>query len=286
MENALADMITLPLPLTLRNNIVLLRAGESFADARHEIQTNPGKKLRQDNALTDKGREQIIQAALGIESKLNFQPSYIWVSNTERAYESAVVLAREIQLGQNRIVPEFSFLDARGAGIYEGQNDEVSWNEIHKNDETNGIDFKTAPSPDGTPSDSVNNVLVRIRQLISTIEGMYSGENVVVISPDSEILSILEAALHDGIPDKTLLTHFKYAYKNGEYRLLQPFVQPVDPILVTTGQTQNDIDKSNRKMKAALVAGSGRKPTLDDDNIVKDWYDLWHISVDNNNVAR
>lgn len=277
---SIADMITLPLPLKLKNNIVLLRAGESFADSRHEVQTNPVRKLRQDNALTMKGREQIIEAAKEIETKLNFQPSYIWVSNTERAYESAVVLAREIQLGQNRIVPEFSFLDARAAGIYEGTNDETTWEEIHKNDEVVGLDYKPPTSPDGTPCDSVNNVLVRVRQLISTIEGMYSGENVVVVSPDSEILSILEAALSNNDPDKALLTHFKYSYRNGEFRLLQPYIEPVDNVLVTTGQSKSDIDKTNRKMKAALVSGSGRKPSLDDEGVVKDWFDLWSLSVD------
>lgn len=55
-----AGMLTFPLPVPLKNNIILVRSGESFADSRHEIQTNPVKKLRQDNALTAKGREQVI----------------------------------------------------------------------------------------------------------------------------------------------------------------------------------------------------------------------------------
>ena len=55
-----AGMLTFPLPAPLKNNIILVRSGESFADSRHEIQTNPVKKLRQDNALTAKGREQVI----------------------------------------------------------------------------------------------------------------------------------------------------------------------------------------------------------------------------------
>jgi len=58
-SNSFASMLTFPLPAPLKNNIILVRAGESFADSRHEIQTNPVKKLRQDNALTLKGREQV-----------------------------------------------------------------------------------------------------------------------------------------------------------------------------------------------------------------------------------
>lgn len=138
---AWSGMLIFPLQYPLKNNIVLMRAGESYADARHEIQTNPVKKLRQDNALTPNGREQVIEASKKLEA-MGFQPSYIWVSNTERAYESAVILARQIQLGQNRIVPEFSFLDARGVGAYEGKNDDQAWAEIHKNDETLGVGYR------------------------------------------------------------------------------------------------------------------------------------------------
>jgi hypothetical protein len=59
-----AGMLTFPLPANLKNNIVLIRSGESFADSRHELQTNPVKKLRQDNALTFKGREQVLLHSL------------------------------------------------------------------------------------------------------------------------------------------------------------------------------------------------------------------------------
>jgi broad specificity phosphatase PhoE len=74
-------MLTFPLPAPLKNNIVLLRSGECYADEAHITQTNPVKKLRQDNALTPKGRKQIIDAVHQLE-ELNFFPSYIWASNT------------------------------------------------------------------------------------------------------------------------------------------------------------------------------------------------------------
>ena len=116
-----AGMLIFPLPSPLKNNYVFVRSAESYSDARHEIQTNPVKKLRQDNALTVKGREEAKEAVKRM-NELGFSPSYIWTSNTERAYETAVVIARELQLGQNRIVPEYSFLDARAAGAFEGKD--------------------------------------------------------------------------------------------------------------------------------------------------------------------
>ena len=36
---------------------MLIRAGECSADQQHEIQTNPVKKLRSDNALTSDGEK-------------------------------------------------------------------------------------------------------------------------------------------------------------------------------------------------------------------------------------
>jgi broad specificity phosphatase PhoE len=272
-----AGMLTFPLNYPLKNNIVLIRAGESFADARHEVQTNPVKKLRQDNALTAKGREQIIETAKQLELA-GYQPSFIWVSNTERAYESAAVLARQIQLGQNRIVPEFSFLDARAVGIYEGKNDQQTWQEIHEKDEKDGINYRPPVNTDGTPSDSVATVLVRINQLVSSIESMYSGENVAIVSPDSEVLSVLEAVLSSDNPDNALRHHFQHSFRNGEARFLQPYIQP--PTLLASGQTQNEADANSRAIKVALIGGESGRPHLGDKDVVSDWYGLYKLSVD------
>jgi len=38
-----------------------------------------------------------------------------------------------------------------------------------------GIDYRPPANSDGTPSESVSDVLVRMNQLVSTIESMYSG---------------------------------------------------------------------------------------------------------------
>mmetsp|Transcript_35461 Transcript_35461/g.33641 ORF Transcript_35461/g.33641 Transcript_35461/m.33641 type:complete len:327 (+) Transcript_35461:196-1176(+) len=269
-----AGMLTFPLPAPLKNNFVLVRAGESFADAEHEIQTNPVKKLRTDNALTALGQDQATAAAIELEG-MDFSPTYIWVSNTERAYETAVVIARECQLGQNRIVPVFSDLDARALGIYEGKNPEEAWTFVHANDEKEGINYRPPPTSDGTPSDSIATVLMRTNQLVSTMESMYSGENIVIVSPDSDNLSILQAALDSDNPDLSLPKHSRFAFKNGEIRKLYTLVKPSE--LLVTGQTQAEADIMYRKMKAARIKGAKMLITPADQK--GDWMDLWHLSV-------
>jgi len=41
-------------------------------------------------------------------------------------------------VGQNRIVPEYSFLDARAMGAYEGSQLDTAMKELHQNDEQQG----------------------------------------------------------------------------------------------------------------------------------------------------
>ncbi len=110
---------------------------------------------------------------------------------------------------------------------------------------------------------------------MSTIESMYSGENVIIIAPDSENLSILQAALSDEDPDASLPKHARFAMKNGEVRKLDYIVKPSE--FLVTGQTQAEADTTFRQMKALrIVAGPGGAKAAED------WMDLWKISVDNN----
>lgn len=124
-------------------------------------------------------------------------------------------------------------------------------------------------------SDSIADVLVRANQLVSTMESMYSGENIVIISPDSDNLSILQAALSDENPDLSLPKHSRFWFKNGEVRELVSTVKPLE--LLVTGQTQTEADAVYRKMKALRVGG---KWSTGGDISSDSWVDLWHLSVD------
>jgi broad specificity phosphatase PhoE len=214
-----------------------------------------------------------VKAAAEI-SKTEFLPTFIWASNTERAYETAAIVAKEIGLGQNRIVPEYSFLDARSVGLYEGKSDNA-WIDIHANDEELGVKYRPPPNTDGTPTESVNDVLIRSNQLVSTIESFHSGENVIIIAPDSDNLSILEAALSSEDPDTNLIHHANYAFKNGEFRFLTPIVKKRE--LLVTGQTPLEAEKSSRKFKALRLSGASKLV----DRESPSWRDLWYLSVDN-----
>ena len=291
-----ASMLTLPLPVPLKNQVIFVRAGESLRDEQGIVETNPVKKLSTANALTPKGREQAVAAARELE-RIDLAPTFIFTSNTERAYETATIIARELRIGQNRIVPEFSFLDARALGEYEGTDSKTALALVHANDEKFGPAYKGGRAVDPTtvsaettteatdpasvpvevPTDSINDVLVRGRQLLSTFESLYSGEQVLVVSPDSEILSILSAALTSPDPDQALPTHFKkFPFANGQVRRLDPIVVAVETL--PTGQTQDEADVNNRLMRALRVRGSVPAVT---EEVPPDWWKLYSIAVDN-----
>jgi len=272
-------MLTLPLPVPLKNSVALVRAGESIRDAQGLVETQPVKKLSTSNALTPLGREQAVAAAHELE-RLNMIPTFIFTSNTERAYETATIIARELRIGQNRIVPEFSFLDARGLGSdLEGTNYEAALNKVHADDLKLGIYYKGGGGNTedlGSVSDSVADVLVRARQLLSGFESLYSGEQVLVVSPDSEILSILTAALTSPDPDEALPTHYKFSFKNGEVRLLDPLVVP--PTTLVTGQTQEEADENSRLFRALRVRGSV-PATSEADTGPPTWWSLYDAAL-------
>ncbi len=55
--------------------------------------------------------------------------------------------------------------------------------------------LRPPPYFDGTPNESVADVLVRVTQLMSILETQYFNETIVIVAPDSDNLSILEAGL-------------------------------------------------------------------------------------------
>lgn len=140
----------------------------------------------------------------------------MWPSMTQNSYQTAEILAALYGIGRNRIVPEFSKLDARGLGAFEGGQWEVVAAEVASGDESSA-DWKAPRGENGTPNESATEVLVRGRELLSLLETQYFGENVLLISPDSDNLSILQA----GVLGVDLRGHGKYALGPGEVRKME-----------------------------------------------------------------
>ncbi|KAH9621029.1 hypothetical protein KSS87_020626 [Heliosperma pusillum] len=170
-------------PFKLNNRYFLVRAGESHYESLGVINTNPVAKTSVDNGLSENGKRQTIRAALELKKMGACEGScWIWPSITQRAYQAAEVIASVNSVDRSRIVPEYSFLDARGLGAYEGRPLE-SVSEVYESD---GVSpgLKPPPTSDGTPNESVDDVFVRVTQLMSITETQYSEETVIIVHRD------------------------------------------------------------------------------------------------------
>ncbi|XP_042496387.1 uncharacterized protein LOC122075427 [Macadamia integrifolia] len=181
-------------PVRLNNRYYLVRAGESEFESFGIINTNPVAKTSVDSGLSEVGKKQMIRAALELKEMRACEGScWIWPSITQRAYQAAEIIASVNGINHSNIVPEYSFLDARGLGAYEGKNlDALA--EVYASD---GISPSIKPPPidDGTPNESISDVFVRVTQLMSILETQYSGDTVIIVSPDSDNLTVLQAGL-------------------------------------------------------------------------------------------
>ncbi|PPD95000.1 hypothetical protein GOBAR_DD07950 [Gossypium barbadense] len=204
-------------PPRLTNRYFLVRAGESQYESLGIINTNPVAKTSVDSGLSDKGKKQTLKSALELKAMGACERNcWIWPSITQRAYQAAEIIAAVNGVSRSYIVPEYSFLDARGLGAYEGKELEAI-SQVYESDSISST-IKPPPIDDGTPNESVADVFVRVTQLMSILETQYSEDTVIIVSPDSDNLTILQA----GLVGLDLRRHSELSFGPGEVRYVDP----------------------------------------------------------------
>ncbi|TYJ07410.1 hypothetical protein E1A91_A11G001300v1 [Gossypium mustelinum] len=204
-------------PPRLTNRYFLVRAGESQYESLGIINTNPVAKTSVDSGLSDKGKNQTLKSALELKAMGACERNcWIWPSITQRAYQAAEIIAAVNGVSRSYIVPEYSFLDARGLGAYEGKELEAI-SQVYESDSISST-IKPPPIDDGTPNESVADVFVRVTQLMSILETQYSEDTVIIVSPDSDNLTILQA----GLVGLDLRRHSELSFGPGEVRYVDP----------------------------------------------------------------
>eukprot|EP00903_Cladosiphon_okamuranus_P019237 g17690.t1 len=202
-------------PARLNNRYFLMRSGQGGADKEGRVQSHPIDKLHMDNSLTEQGVEEA-QRAAGVLASLGVSDAYIWADISSRAQDTAKILAQELGIRQERVVPEYSFLNPRGMGIFDGGEVASVVPTVYKED-ANSLTWRPPPNTDGTPNESVEDVFVRVRQLMSKLETQYQGENVIIVGADSDCLSVLQSF----VLGEDLGKHSKYYLRPGEGRQLR-----------------------------------------------------------------
>jgi len=202
----------------LYNTYFLIRGGESVSQAGGHVLSNPVAKTSMSNALSTEGKRQVLRqtyAALKEQGACE-NGCILWPSMAQNAYQTGEILGALFGIGRNRIVPEFSKLDARGVGVFEGGRLDAVADALAAGEATSA-DWRPPPGDNGTPNESLLDVMTRGRELLSLLETQYRGENVLLVSPDSDNLSILQAA----VLGVDLRAHSRYQLEPGEVRRLE-----------------------------------------------------------------
>jgi broad specificity phosphatase PhoE len=174
----------------LRNHYILLRPGETTFEAAGLVDSNPINKGVSDRGLTDRGREQVRQTVSELQARGITSP-IVFYDNGARATQPAEIVASLLTVPRARMEPEFRWLEARGLGVLDGT---PLTQALARMRELDAMDDVPEPNDDGTPNDSLNEVFTRLRNTILKIETCYSGDDVVLIPGDSNVLSVLAAA--------------------------------------------------------------------------------------------
>eukprot|EP00878_Enallax_costatus_P029797 GHUV01032354.1.p1 GENE.GHUV01032354.1~~GHUV01032354.1.p1 ORF type:complete len:196 (+),score=38.97 GHUV01032354.1:435-1022(+) len=168
--------------------------------------------------LSNRGKAQVVRQTIPAMQTLGVcgdAGCWIWPSITQNAYQTAEIIAGLLSVGRSRIVPEYSFLDARGVGALDGLRVATAYQQVFEGDQLDA-NWKPPKGYDGTPNESAADVLTRMRQVMSVTETQYSGEDIVFIAPDSDTLSVLQAA----VLGVDIRRHKELGFRAGEVRPL------------------------------------------------------------------
>lgn len=219
---AIAGLVQFPVQ-DLQNTYVLIRAGQSHAEAEGYAFTSPVAKTSMSNALSPAGKLQVVQRTIPSLRSLHACDNgcWLWPAMATNAYQTAEMVAEYFGIGRNRIVPEFSKLDARGVGALDRQSLKYVESEMRLGDES-GVDWRPPRSDTGVPNESIQDVMIRGRELLSLLETQFTGETVVLVSPDADNLAILQAA----VAGVDLRSHHQFHLAPGDVRVLELSSKP------------------------------------------------------------
>ena len=113
-----AEWVQFPAKNGLANTYHFMRAGESLLEQAGILATNPLFLTNRENGLSSTGEEQIHEVCRIMEEK-GINPSVVKFSLAANAMDTADIIAMDLRVGRNRLVPEYTYMDQRGAGKWD-----------------------------------------------------------------------------------------------------------------------------------------------------------------------
>jgi hypothetical protein len=189
----------------LKNRYHFMRAGLSELEADDIFASNALFLTNRENclALDHREVEQALVLACQKMKDANQLPTVAYHSLAANGMDTADFMARQLLLARDRLLPEFTYLDPRGIGLWDGTSYETTRLAIMALDAAEagprGTGGRPPANTDGTPNETLADQFVRLRQFLSLQESRTSGENILVIFPDGTGPA-LASAMIAGLP--------------------------------------------------------------------------------------
>jgi broad specificity phosphatase PhoE len=153
-----------------------------------------------EDALSSAGQEQVLAACEKLKASF---PTAVRFSLAAVCIDTANIVQRELKMGRDRVLPEYTFLDPRAVGAWDMRSMADTLPAVFSmdNDEAgrDGLGGRPPANDDGTPNETLADQAVRLRQLMSLLESQYSGDTILLIFPDGTGPALLSAMIA-GIP--------------------------------------------------------------------------------------
>lgn len=164
-------LVQFPCTKPLLNVYHFMRSGTTLLEEEDIWSTNPLFLTNREAALSERGINEV-QIACGQLERANINPSVIKYSLAASAMDTAGLVRDELKVGQNRVVPEFTFMDPRAIGRWDMMSYSQTLPAIIAMDDTEAGDDGTGgrppPNDDGTPHETLADQAIRLRQLMSS----------------------------------------------------------------------------------------------------------------------
>jgi broad specificity phosphatase PhoE len=202
----------------LKNMYHFMRAGTSDLEAEGIYSTNPLFLTNRDNGMNEKGYDSLKEAIATLK-ETSCQPTVAYHSLAANGMDTGDLIARELKLGRDRLLPEFTYLDQRGIGLWDSNEEALIRPAVWAMDVleagSEGFGGRPPANTDGTPNDTLHDQFTRLRQFISLQETRTSGDIILVIFPDGTGPALLSCMIA-GIPYSEA---HALEYQPGELRL-------------------------------------------------------------------
>lgn len=177
------------------NTYHFLRVGTTILEDQDIWSTNPLFLTNREDALSPKGHEQVVEACQPLKNEAN-RPTVVKFGLGAASIDTSDILGYELQLGRDRLIPEYTYLDPRSIGQWDRRSKSEYESAVWALDMDGG---RPPAHDDGTSDETLQEPMIRLRQLMSVLETHYSGDTILLVFADGTTPAVLSCMMA-GIP--------------------------------------------------------------------------------------